>query len=115
MSGQKTTYSITDTVKIGKENSMARVKNGKLHINRTMYKNIKKYDREQMNDLLQDIYETGVKSGYKKGLQEVSEGPLRNNILNEIQNINGIGPTKLGAISVILKTRLKELVRDEPE
>lgn len=101
---------------------MVRVKNGKLDINRTMYKDIKKYDREQMNDFLQDIYETGVKNGYEKGLQEASKGLSQEDIkvkgtliLHDISEIKGIGPAKLAEIDSILQTRLKELVKDEPE
>ena len=99
---------------------MARVKDGKLDINRTMYKDIKKYDREQMNSFLQDIYETGVKNGYEKGLQSSSKGlsgeekeNAKKCILNEISGIKGIGPSKLEEIGAILEKRLKELVQDE--
>lgn len=122
MSGQKTTYSITDTVKVGKENNVARVKNEKLDINRTMYKDIKKYDREQMNNFLQDIYETGLKNGHEKGLQEASKGLSKEKlkikgtlILHDISKIKGIGPAKLAEIDSVLQTRLKELMKNEPE
>lgn len=96
---------------------MARVKNGKLDINRCMYKDIKKYDREQMNDFLQDIYESGLKNGYEKGLQEASKGLSEEElktkqivIVQEISGIKGIGPSKLAEIDLILKEKLKELV-----
>lgn len=96
---------------------MVRVKNGKLDINRTMYKDIKKYDREQMNNFLQDIYETGLKNGHEKGLQEASKGLSEEElttkqivIVQEISGIKGIGPSKLAEIDLILKEKLKELV-----
>lgn len=101
---------------------MARVKNGKLDINRCIYKDIKKYDREQMNDFLQDIYETGVKNGYEKSLQEASKGLSEENIkalipeiTQEIAEIKGIGIVKLMEIEKILKKHIKELVQNGPE
>lgn len=101
---------------------MARVKNGKLDINRCMYKDIKKYDREQMNEFLQDIYETGVKNGYEKGLQEGYKGLSKEDVKeflttveDEIKEIKGIGIVKLREIEIILERNLKELVKDEPE
>lgn len=96
---------------------MVRVKNGKLDINRTMYKDIKKYDREQMNDFLQDIYETGVKNGCEKGLQEASKGLSDTDIVcfmeklqPEIADIKGIGAVKLAEIMCVVKKHLRELV-----
>lgn len=96
---------------------MVRVKNGKLDINRTMYKDIKKYDREQMNDFLQDIYETGVKNGCEKGLQEASKGLsdtdivcFMENLQPEIADIKGIGAVKLAEIMCVVKRHLRELV-----
>lgn len=99
---------------------MARVKDGKLDINRTMYKDIKKYDREQMNSFLQDIYETGVKNGYEKGLQSSSKDLSDTDIVcfmeklqSEIADIKGIGAVKLAEIMCVVKKQLKELVQDE--
>lgn len=95
---------------------MARVKDGKLDINRIMYKDIKRYDREQMNSFLQDIYETGVRNGYEKGLQGSSKDlseDAKKSILNEIAGIKGIGPAKLEEITVILDEKLKELMKCE--
>lgn len=96
---------------------MVRVKNGKLDINRCMYKDIKKYDREQMNDFLQDVYETGAKNGYEKGLQEASKGLSDTDIIcfveklqPEIADIKGIGAVKLAEIMDVVKAHLKELV-----
>lgn len=42
---------------------MNSVKKGKVTINRCMYKDIKKFDRVQMDRFLQDIYDQGVKDG----------------------------------------------------
>lgn len=99
---------------------MVRVKNGKLDINRTMYKDIKKYDREQMNDFLQEIYETGIKYGYEAGLQGSSKDLSDTDIVCfmeklqlEIADIKGIGAVKLAEIMRIVKKELKELVQDE--
>lgn len=96
---------------------MVRVKNGKLDINRTMYKDIKKYDREQMNNFLQDIYETGLKNGHEKGVQEASKGLSDTDIVcfmeklrPEIADIKGIGAVKLTEIMCVVKKHLKELV-----
>lgn len=101
---------------------MVKVKNGKLDINRVMYKDIKKYDREQMNDFLQGIYESGVKNGVEKGLQEASKGLSEADIkavipklCQEISGVKGIGLTRLLKIEKIMEKHLKELVQNEPE
>lgn len=99
---------------------MVKVKNGKLDMNRVLYKDIKRYDRETMQEFLQDIYESGIKKGYEKGLQEasngLSEGETKNivyNITQEIAGVKGIGLIKLKQIETILKEHLKELMQDE--
>ena len=101
---------------------MVKVKNGKLDINRVMYKDIKKYDREQMNDFLQEIYESGARSGYEKGLQGASKGlseeeaeELVRKTTQEIAGVKGVGLTRLLEIKKILQKHLKELVQHEPK
>lgn len=101
---------------------MVKVKNGKVDINRVLYKDIKRYDRETMQGFLQDIYESGIKKGYEKGLQEASKGLSEENIkalipeiTQEIAGIKGIGIVKLMEIEKILKKHIKELVQNGPE
>lgn len=45
---------------------MTRVKNGKVEINRCLYKDIKKFDRATMENFLQDLYQQGVNDGKSK-------------------------------------------------
>ena len=66
----------------------------KYMINRTKYKDIKRYDHKQMEDFLTDVYKNGVE------LQDVEKA---------LQGVKGIGPIVWNRI----KERLAELFRKE--
>lgn len=69
----------------------------KYMINRTKYKDIKRYDHQQMEDFLTDVY----KNGYADGKESVTGV--------ELQDVKGIGPIVWNRI----KERLAELFRKE--
>lgn len=82
----------------------ARIKNGKVDMNRNLYQDIKKYDRETMQNFLDDIYETGLQTG----LKSVSENVFDINkyiakIGENLQEIKGIGAKKAAEIVALMQ------------
>ena len=61
----------------------ARIKNGKVDMNRNLYQDIKKYDRETMQNFLDDIYETGLQTGLKSVSENVFD-------INKYMNVSGL-------------------------
>lgn len=62
-------------------------KNDKYMINRSTYKNIKKYDHQQMEGYLTDVY----KSGYRDGRESVP-GVELDDVMEALHGVKGIGP-----------------------
>lgn len=62
-------------------------KNNKYMINRSTYKNIKKYDHQQMEGYLTDVY----KSGYHDGRESVP-GVELDDVMEALHGVKGIGP-----------------------
>lgn len=96
--------------------SRVKIKDGKPDINRNMYKDIKRFDRETMNAFLQDVYEIGVKKGCESTLQKASKEISKETLeetLEEIEldvsQLKGIGPVKLEQIMDIVGKHMKEL------
>lgn len=81
-----------------------RKEKGKYLINRTMYKDIKKFDHQQMENFLTDVY----KSGYQDGEASVTRVELQD-VEKALQGVKGIGPIVWNRI----KERLAELFRKE--
>lgn len=59
----------------------------KYMINRTKYKDIKRYDHKQMEDFLTDVY----KNGYADGKESVPGVELQD-VEKALQDVKGIGP-----------------------
>lgn len=59
----------------------------KYMINRTKYKDIKRYDHKQMEDFLTDVY----KNGYADGKESVPGVELQD-VEKALQGVKGIGP-----------------------
>ena len=76
----------------------------KYMINRTKYKYIKRYDHQQMEDFLTDVY----KNGYADGKESVTGVELQD-VEKALQDVKGIGPVVWNRI----KERLAELFRRE--
>lgn len=76
----------------------------KYMINRTKYKDIKRYDHQQMEDFLTDVY----KNGYVDGKESVTGVELQD-VEAALKDVKGIGPVVWNRI----KERLAELFRKE--
>lgn len=81
-----------------------RKEKGKYLINRTMYKDIKKFDHQQMENFLTDVY----KSGYQDGEASVTRVELQD-VEVALQEVKGIGSVVWGRI----KVHLEDLFRKE--
>lgn len=74
----------------------------KYMINRTKYKDIKRYDHQQMEDFLTDVY----KNGYADGKESVPGVELQD-VEKALQDVKGIGPVVWNRI----KERLVDICR----
>ena len=83
--------------------NMKRAKD-KYMINRTKYKDIKRYDHQQMEDFLTDVY----KNGYVDGKESVTGVELQD-VEAALKDVKGIGPVVWHRI----QERLAELFRKE--
>lgn len=75
-------------------------------INRTLYKNIKKYDHQQMESYLTEVY----KNGYHDGRESVPGVELKD-VEEALRGTKGIGPVVWQRIT----ERLADLFRKEEE
>ena len=73
-------------------------------INRTRYKDIKRYDHQQMEDFLTEVY----KNGFIDGEESVTGVELQD-VETALRDVKGIGPVVWNRI----KERLTELFRKE--
>ena len=73
-------------------------------INRTRYKDIKRYDHQQMEDFLTEVY----KNGFIDGEESVTGVELQD-VEKALQDVKGIGPVVWNRIN----ERLAELFRKE--
>ena len=74
----------------------------KYMINRTKYKDIKRYDHQQVEDFLTDVY----KNGYVDGKESVTGVELQD-VEAALKDVKGIGPVVWNRI----QERLAELFR----
>lgn len=72
-------------------------------INRNMYKDIKRYDHQQMESFLGDIY----KSGYQDGQDEITTVSLQD-VKDTLKGIKGIGPKTWALIEARLNALFDE-------
>ena len=73
-------------------------------INRTRYKDIKRYDHQQMEDFLTEVY----KNGFIDGEESVTGVELQD-VETALRDVKGIGPVVWNRIN----ERLAELFRKE--
>lgn len=73
-------------------------------INRTRYKDIKRYDHQQMEDFLTEVYKNGFIDG-----EESVTGVELHDVETALRDVKGIGPVVWNRI----KERLAELFRKE--
>lgn len=78
-------------------------------INRKMYKEIKKYDRQQMEAFAESVYTSGFNDGCNAYEKTMKETELDFNKLREnIGAIKGIGDKKLDAILKVVADTVDE-------
>ena len=77
-------------------------------INRTRYKDIKRYDHQQMEDFLTEVY----KNGYADGKESVP-GVERQDAEKALQDVKGIGPVVWNRINERLAVLFKKEAEDE--
>lgn len=73
-------------------------------INRTRYKDIKRYDHQQMEDFLTEVYKNGLIDG-----EASVTGVELQDVEKALQDVKGIGPVVWNRIN----ERLAELFRKE--
>lgn len=67
-------------------------------LNRKVYKDIKKYDRQQMESFTRSIYETGFTDGYKEGAKTSQEIDLKTKIVQVMQRTKGVGDKTIAKV-----------------
>ena len=62
-------------------------------LNRKMFKAIKKYDRQEMEDFFRTIYEEGFKDGFQEGAKSGSRADTKIELVQFLEHleIKGIG------------------------
>lgn len=60
-------------------------------LNRKLYKDIKKYDRQEMETFLLNIYAEGFKDGCEKGANSVQQVDFKMELVQLLEGIKGIG------------------------
>lgn len=76
----------------------------KYMINRTKYKDIKRYDHKQMEDFLTDVY----KNGYADGKESVPGVELQD-VEKALQDVKGIGPQEGAAMKELTIEEFKQM------
>lgn len=75
-------------------------------LDRTMYKDIKSMNREQMESFLKRVFE----NGYRKALEDrpagTAQGTDTEKLRNELAKINGIGSKRLEEIMSVIEKSL---------
>ena len=66
-------------------------------ITRDVYKNVKKFDRQQFTQFCTDLYKFGYEDGYEAGFNNVPAVDVEK-IYEVIEGIKGIGPVKIALI-----------------
>ena len=66
-------------------------------VTREVYKNVKKFDRQQFTQFCTDLYKFGYEDGYEAGFDNVPAVDVEK-IYESIAKIRGIGPVKLALI-----------------
>lgn len=76
-------------------------------ITRKKYNEIKKYDRQQMDIFLDDMYLTAYKDGYKKAFACLVEKFSSEEFKTVLKSIKGFGSTKTEKIINIISEQMK--------
>lgn len=98
-----------------RENAMARKRNCRRTMDESMIHEkavkMRKMTDEQLVHYVEDRVEKARSEGFNQGKTKASPPSIDiQAIINDIGKVRGIGETKLGLISVILKKRLEETI-----
>lgn len=74
---------------------------GKYLVNRNVYKQIKKYDHQQMEDFLTKVYQNGYKDGRDSGI-------AIEDVLEAVKKTKGIGPATVKKLTEAVENEFKE-------
>lgn len=80
---------------------------GLLQMSRKKYKDIKKYDRSQMETFIESIYTDGIKDGFKNGVNTIIEI-----VDSGVKNCEGIGQKRYEAIMESIHNELKKVSKE---
>lgn len=84
---------------------------GKKVLNRKVYKDIKKFDREQMDNFFRNVYEEGFHEGFKNGVDAAEVVEFEIKLVEILKSTKNVGPK---TISNVLETlRMKEAAINE--
>ena len=75
-------------------------------INRTKYKDIKRYDHNQMEQFARSLYESGFNDGVKQAMAETESGKKQMDfglLMGKLLAIKGIGAVKAEQIVSVVK------------
>lgn len=75
-----------------------KIKQGEVVISRKLYKEIKSYDRQQMNNFCKTLYESGVEDGQKS-----VKGIDLEDIKKAIAEVKGIGEKRMQNIIMAIE------------
>lgn len=95
-------YEIVSESDTGKEKSMP-VKN---LINRSKYKDIKRYDHSQMEQFARSLYESGLKDGAEQAVKQMDHNKKKINLdklKSRLMDLKGIGPVKAEQIVEVIR------------
>jgi len=84
---------------------MKRVKGGKApKLTREYYNKVKKMDRQQLSQVLNDAFQMGVEEGQGHATETQPAAPGTEAILEAISQVKGIGPKKLEEIKAAIES-----------
>lgn len=63
----------------------------KQSLNRKLYKEVKKMDRQEMEEFMRDIHEEGFKQGFREGAKTGQHIDFKTELVQLLEGIKGIG------------------------
>lgn len=78
-------------------------------ITRKKYNEVKRYDRQQMDIFLDDIYLTAYKDGYKEAFDYLNKKFISEEFKTVLKNIKGFESTKIEKIINIIIQTIEQL------
>lgn len=60
-------------------------------LNRKLYKEVKKMDRQEMEEFMRDIHEEGFKQGFREGAKTSQKVDFKIELVQLLEGIKGVG------------------------